>query len=208
MLDEPVRAAAPLNGTTVLVGAETGPEDEAPATPGTGAAGAGPDGGLVAAAWAGAGVPATRPTLAEAPVLKATCGKVTCVWSSWVVVQPEGMPEVWTWTWPSEIWLAVATGQGTVTVVEMEMVVGGSWGAGTGVPAAGAGAAVVTAAAGGAAAAAGDVGAGEPAGAGALASGGGGAGACAAGVGTRVMVVGTAVMMAGLAGTCCAQIPA
>jgi hypothetical protein len=50
MLDEPARAAAPLNGATVLVGAETGPEEEAPATPGTGAAGAGPDGGLVAAA--------------------------------------------------------------------------------------------------------------------------------------------------------------
>ena len=91
-----------------------------------------------------------------------------------------------------------------MTVVEMEMVVGGSWGAG--VPAAGAGAAVVAAAAGGAAGA--EVGAGEPAGAGVLAAGGAGPGVCAAGVGTRVTVDGTAVTMAGWAGTCCAQIPA
>lgn len=93
-----------------------------------------------------------------------------------------------------------------MTVVEMEMVVGGSWGAGAGVPAAGAGAAVVAAAAGGAAGA--EVGAGEPAGAGVLAAGGAGPGVCAAGVGTRVTVDGTAVTMAGWAGTCCAQIPA
>ena len=72
MLDEPVRVAAPLKGATVLVGVEIGAEEEAPATPGTGAAGAGAAGAPVAAACAGAGVPATRPTLEEAPVLKAT----------------------------------------------------------------------------------------------------------------------------------------
>ena len=97
MLEEPARVAAPWNGVTP-VGLEIGAELDAPATPGTGEAGAGAGAGApVAAACAGAGVPATRPTLEEAPVLKATCGRVTWVESSWVVVQAEGMP-VAAWT--------------------------------------------------------------------------------------------------------------
>jgi len=50
--------AAPVKGVVLPVGLAMAAELEAPATPGT----------PVAAACAGAGVPATRPTLEEAPV--------------------------------------------------------------------------------------------------------------------------------------------
>lgn len=71
-LDGPALAAAPVNVATP-VGFATAAELEPPATPGTpGAAGAGAAGGLVAAACAGAGLPAARPTDEEAPVVKAT----------------------------------------------------------------------------------------------------------------------------------------
>ena len=55
--------AAPVKGVVLPVGLAMAAELEAPATPGTPAA-APP----VAAACAGAGVPATRPTLEDAPV--------------------------------------------------------------------------------------------------------------------------------------------
>ena len=74
-LDGPTRVPAPTNGVTP-VGCATTAELEPPATPGTPGAGdpgaIGGAGGLVAAACAGAGLPAARPTDEEAPVVKAT----------------------------------------------------------------------------------------------------------------------------------------
>lgn len=173
-----------MKGLTLAVGLAIAAELEAPATPGT------PAGELVAAAWAGAGEPATRPTLEEGPVERATWGKVMEVWKSEVVVQPPGIEVAGTWTWPSEASpAAAAVGQGIVMVVLMEIVVGGS------TAAASAGVVVPACAATGTA--------GVAVGAGVIL-----AGVVAAGVGTRVIVDGTAVMIAGWAGTCLAQIPA
>lgn len=78
-LDGPLLTAAPVNGTAP-VGLATTAELEPAATPGTPPTAGEPptDGGLVAAACAGAGAPATRPTDGEepeepaGPVLKAT----------------------------------------------------------------------------------------------------------------------------------------
>ena len=72
MLD-PDLEAAPVNGVVLPVGEAMTAELLPAATPGTPAAGA-----EVAAACAGAG-PATRPTLDEGPVDKATWGTVTAV---------------------------------------------------------------------------------------------------------------------------------
>jgi len=80
-----------VNGTAP-VGFATMAELEPAATPGT-PAGAG---GAVAAACAGAGLPAARPTDEEEPVVKATWGTVTAVWSSEVVVQPGAIDEACT----------------------------------------------------------------------------------------------------------------
>ncbi len=105
------------------------------------------------------------------------------------------------------IWLRAAPdGQGSVrvTVVLIEMVVGGStaaWAGGVVSAAAAAGTAGAKLALGtgelGAAVGAGELGARVPV-----------EGLELAGVGTRVIVEGTAVTMAGWAGTCWAQIPA
>ena len=73
-LDGPLLTAAPVKGTAP-VGLATTAELEPAATPGTPPAAAGEpptEGGLVAAACAGAGVPAARPTDEEEPVVKAT----------------------------------------------------------------------------------------------------------------------------------------
>ena len=66
MLELPVRTAAPVNGTTLPVADGTGGTAlPVPATPAGGA------GAPVAAAWLGAGVPATIPT-DDGPVAMAT----------------------------------------------------------------------------------------------------------------------------------------
>lgn len=66
MLELPVRTAAPVNGTVLLVADGTGGTAlPVPGTPGAGA------GAPVAAAWLGAGVPATMPT-DDGPVAMAT----------------------------------------------------------------------------------------------------------------------------------------
>ena len=65
-LELPVRTAAPLNGTTLPVADGTGGTAlPLPATPAAGV------GAAVAAAWLGAGVPATMPT-DDGPVAMAT----------------------------------------------------------------------------------------------------------------------------------------
>ena len=111
---------------------------------------------------------------------------MTAVLTTEVVVQAPGAIDVGAWIWPSVIWLtaALADGQGSVIVVEIEMVVTGPAGAAVG--------ATVTAAAGTEAGCCGEL---------ARLAGVDAGPEVTGGVGRRVMVDGTPVMIPGFLDT-------